>query len=384
MQAAGDMSVVSQTRTGLRPTVFFHRSDPTLRQDSHDALTKSRVAESLATLLGAEFGGEFRPGERPPGPAYLVPSETITSLAEARRLGVTGMDDLFGGVVPHAFVATKLISHPLVEGAAAAPVGWSRACAERNRSAVLPGYSVFTADDARKAFDALLPLGAVRLKDPGGVGGGGQWVVRDRPGFEARLDTFDAEQLATNGLVLELDLNEPKTYSVGQVQVGDLRACYIGVQSLTRNNHGHQVYGGSSLLVTRGTMDSLLQLELEPEMHTAVQQTLVYHHAAMDCFTGMFASRCNYDIIQGRDAAGREHSGVLEQSWRIGGASGAEAAALHAFRNSPRLLRVRASTVEVYGDDVTLPPGAELTYSGVDTNSGRLTKYVQVAAHVHA
>lgn len=384
MQAVGNMPVVDQTYAAPRPTVFFHRADPKLSAAGHDAITKAHVARSLAALMGAEFGGELDPGREIAGPVYVVPSETITSLAEARRLGITGVGDLFGGVVPHPFVATKLISHPLVEGAAAAPVGWSRACAERNRSAVLPGYSVFTADDARKAYDLLAPTGGVRLKDPGGVGGGGQWVAKDRADFEQRLASFEAETLATHGLALELDLHEPKTYSVGQVQVGSLKACYIGEQTLTRNNHGHEVYGGSSLLVTRGTMDNLLQMELEPELHTAVQQALVYHHAAMDCFTGMFASRCNYDVIQGSDAAGRQHSGVLEQSWRIGGASGAEAAALHAFRAEPRLLRVRASTTEVYGDRMTLPNGARITYSGVDPHVGQLTKYVQVSAHVHA
>ncbi len=383
-QAVGNRLALDAPRHAPRPTVFFHRSNPGQSADSHDAVTKSHVARSLASLLGGEFGGDLPAQPDGSAPAYLVPTETITSLAEARRLGIAGVDDLFGGVVPHPFVATKLISHPLVEDATAAPVGWSRACGERNRSAVLPGYSVFSAGDARKAFDRLAPTGAVRLKDPGGVGGGGQWVAHDRDDFESRLATFDAETLAAHGLVLELDLNEPRTYSVGQVVVGELRACYIGVQSLTRNNHGQSVYGGSSLLVTRGTMDSLLQLGLEPAMHTAVQQALVYHHAALDCFTGMFASRCNYDVIQGRDAAGREHTGVLEQSWRIGGASGAEAAALHAFRDEPRLQRVRASTVEVYGDAVRLPSGAKVTYSGVDAHAGRLTKYVLVAAHVHA
>lgn len=42
--------------------------------------------------------------------------------------------------------------------------------------------------------------------------------------------------------------------------------------------------------------------------------------AALDCFPGFFASRRNYHIGQGRDAKGRFKSGVLEQSWRIGGA----------------------------------------------------------------
>ena len=49
------------------------------------------------------------------------------------------------------------------------------------------------------------------------------------------------------------------------------------------------------------------------------------------------------------DAVGRRRSGVLEQSWRAGGASGAEIAALEAFRADPSLPSVRAITREVYG-----------------------------------
>ena len=88
----------------------------------------------------------------------------------------------------------------------------------------------------------------------------------------------------------------------------------------------------------------------------AVEQARVYDAAATGCFAGMFASRRNYDVARGVDAEGRRRSGVLEQSWRIGGASGAEVAALEAFRAEPGLRVVRAATVELYGPDVPPPP----------------------------
>jgi len=92
----------------------------------------------------------------------------------------------------------------------------------------------------------------------------------------------------------------------------------------------------------------------------------------------MFASRCNYDIAQGVDQEGRWYSGVLEQSWRMGGASGAEVAALEAFRNDPSLSVVRASTTEVYGESPTLPSGATVYFQGVDGKVGQLTKYARL------
>ena len=44
-----------------------------------------------------------------------------------------------------------------------------------------------------------------------------------------------------------------------------------------------------------------------------------------------FASRRNYDVVAGLDARGQRRCGVLEQSWRVGGASPAELVALAAF-----------------------------------------------------
>ena len=92
----------------------------------------------------------------------------------------------------------------------------------------------------------------------------------------------------------------------------------------------------------------------------------------------MFASRCNYDVVEGCDATGRQCVGVLEQSWRLGGASGAEVAALEALNDDPALQTVRASTTEVHGSGVPIPEGATLYFSGVDDHLGPITKYAQV------
>ena len=74
-------------------------------------------------------------------------------------------------------------------------------------------------------------------------------------------------------------------------------------------------------------------------------------------------------------------SGVLEQSWRLGGASGAEIGALEAFRADPSLRIVRAMTREVYGEAPALPAGAVVYYSGVDASVGALTKYALTEPH---
>src|SRR5215475_8869595 len=134
------------------------------RAHRHDGVTLSAIAARLAALKGYHFAGEFDPADRPTGRVYFVPSATIVGGAAANALGVRTEDDLFGGVVPHPFVATKAITHPLVEPDAAAPEGWSHGFARRIRSVVLAGFTAFTLPDARKAGLRLLEHGPVRLK----------------------------------------------------------------------------------------------------------------------------------------------------------------------------------------------------------------------------
>jgi hypothetical protein len=257
-------------------------------------------------------------------------------------------------------------------------MGWSHEHAACVREVVLPGYSAYSVEDGRVAGLRLLEGGAVRVKDAGGVGGGGQEVVTTPAQLDAHLQALDADALARQGIVLERNLRKVETHSVGQVRVGALTVSYFGSQRLIKTPQGHDVYGGSRLYVTRGALADLLELDLAGEVRTAVEQALTYHRAALLFFPGMFASRCNYDVAQGYDDGGRWRSGVLEQSWRIGGASGAEVGALEALQADPSLRMVRASTNEVYGEEAAAPPGAWVHYDGPDKHGGRLIKYVQV------
>jgi hypothetical protein len=73
---------------------------------------------------------------------------------------------------------------------------------------------------------------------------------------------------------------------------------------------------------------------------------------------GFMASRRNYDVAQGIGADGRARSGMLEPSWRIGGASSAELGALAAFARDPSWQIIRASPVEAYGKGHRAPSDA--------------------------
>ncbi|SPS01046.1 DUF3182 family protein [Cupriavidus taiwanensis] len=366
-------------------TVMAYGCETLDEADSHHGMTLANIARKVAWIAGLPFGGGYAAPAAGRPASYLVPAQTLVGRELAASLGVRGEDDLFGGVVPYAFVATKAITHGLVEPGAAAPRGWSEAFVRRVVGATLPGFTAFSLDDARTAALRLLTLGPVRLKDTGGVGGLGQRVVDGEAALEEALAALAPAEVERDGLVVERDLSAPQTYSVGKVVLAGLEASYCGTQGLTENNRGQKVYGGSTLTVVRGGFDALLQHPFDARILAAVRAAMVYHEAALACYGeggGMVLSRCNYDVAFGAPAGsadgGQMFCGVLEQSWRVGGATGAELVALAALRDDPDRTRVVASTREVYGNDVRVPEDAEIYYQGEDRHVGPLTKYARL------
>lgn len=102
---------------------------------SHERVTCTKLAPRLAALKGFDFKqrcGSFGGSQEQ---LYFVPRQTLIGDV-ARELGITGENDLFGGVVSHAVVATKAITHPLVSpklmhrkiGVGTSRNAWARQC----------------------------------------------------------------------------------------------------------------------------------------------------------------------------------------------------------------------------------------------------------------
>lgn len=358
-------------------SVVVWSADPGAYASDHERATRSNFAERLAALKQFRYAGEYDAARGHQGtPLYFVPSDTIASTQLARSLGISTPHDLFGGVVPHPFVATKAITHPLVGRAAVCPEGWEPGFAAAVADAVLDGFTAFSLEDARFAGRRLLDRGAARVKPVCATGGRGQTVVQDAGALDRCLAAMDESGIALHGVTLEQNLARPETFSVGQVLVDQMIVSYYGRQRMTRDNAGQSVYGGSDLTLVRGDFDALLALTSPPPpLRLAIDQARRYHRAVIDCYPGFFASRVNYDVAQGEAADGGWRSGVLEQSWRVGGATGAEMVALECFWRDPVLERVRVSCFEAYGESPVLPEGATVHYRGVDRQIGPLTKY---------
>jgi hypothetical protein len=342
----------------------------------HHKIVLDLGAKAIAKMMGYDFGGQYAAACDYASPLFFVPDDTVL-LDEATYLGIRSPNDLYGGVVPYLFVKTKAISHGLVDHHAERPLGWSTAFAEEVRESVLPGYTVFSNRDARVAARRMFTRGPIRLKKPLSASGRDQTVVTTWNELDAVLEKIAADEMAIYGLVLEENLRQVRTLSIGEVAVGSLRISYHGTQRTVRDNEGRPVYGGSDLVCVRGGWEVLGGLPMSPEVRTAVVAARRYDEATAE-FRGFTASRRNYDVGQGIGADGRPRSGVLEASWRVGGASSAELAALAAFARDPSLQIVGASHVEEYGSGRQAPADAIIDYQGDDPEAGPLLRYTMV------
>ena len=354
--------------------VYFSRLGAAMY--THEKVTLSIVAESIARVNDWCYAGVYDPAERSGGGLFFVPDDTLM-FDEARALGIHSSHQLYGAVAPYPFVKTKAITHGLVSSHAARPYGWSSIFAESVRNAVLPGYTVFSSDDARMAAMRLLPLGPIRVKEPLGDGGYGQTAVAGVAELDAFLEKLSLEEIECHGLVLETNLRRVTTRSVGQTMIGDRTITYHGTQRAVTNNHGLTVYGGSDLICVRGGWTELEKLPMNAEARLAVSQARTYDRNT-DRYPGFLASRRNYDIGQGIDGRGRWRSGVFEASWRSGGASTAELAALMAFAEDPALQVVEATSVKQFGRRTTIPRGAVIHFHDDDPEDGPLLRYTVV------
>ena len=340
---------------------------------AHEKATLEAVATSVAQIKHYEFAGWHDIARRHSDDIYFVPDDTLMP-DEAGSLGIRCANDLFGGVVSHPFVKTKAITHRLVSESADRPSGWSSIFEERVRDVVLPGYTVYSARDARVAAKRLTPHGPVRLKRAVACGSRGQIVIATADELDAFLDAFPSEELTAAGLVLESNLHDAITLSIGQIAMDGGVISYHGVQRFTDDNDGRVVYGGSDLVCVRGSWEALAELPITKEVRLGIKQAIAYERA-MDAYPGFLASRRNYDVGQGLDAQGKWRSGVFEASWRSGGASTAELAALTAFAQDPGLHVVNACSIKEYGTGHEPPPHATVHFHDYDPQDGPMIRY---------
>lgn len=363
--------LVSPATTCLRICLPPGYSDPGTQQGLEF------IAKELAVLMGlpeVKMVDSFRP--EPGRRSYALPPQTLTR-EQARALDIHSAADLYGGVVPHAFLVHKTAAHPLPEPGMAHPEGWQQALGLALRKVVLPGFSVFSGKDALHALSKLQQAGyrSLRIKLASANAGRGQGVVASRQELERLLDQFEWRGQLQHGVVLEENLPYSHTFSVGQADVGGSLISYIGQQHATVNHLGEKVYGGSTLLAARGGYEQLLKVGVVQNARSLIDVAARYEHAFFSAFPGLYASRRNYDVILGINMQGVQKLGVLEHSWRCGGASVAEVLALRTLQRNPHLSYTYAWTRERYVEQPDKARQSPYLYSLAPDHHGYLAKF---------
>jgi hypothetical protein len=254
----------------------------------HHKVVLDAVARAIAKIKRYDFGGQYDARRDYSRPLFFVPGDTLL-VEETADLGIHSSNDLYGGVVPHLFMKTKAITHGLINRHAERPLGWSPVFAERVREIVLPGYTIFSNRNAQLAARRMLRRGPIRVKKPLSASGKDQAVITSLNELEAVLETVSADEMAAYGLVLEENLRQVRTFSVGEVAVGSLRISYYGTQRTVSDNEGRPVYGGSDLVCVRGGWESLDALPMSSEVRAAVVAARLYDGATEE-FAGFMAS----------------------------------------------------------------------------------------------
>jgi len=304
-----------------------------------------------------------------------VPDHTLTAV-EADRLGVRTDRDLYGGVVPHAFVATRAAAHGPVSADAEVPQSWSYALARILSGCVLRGFSAFSHSDARLAAQKLLRNGPVRLNC--GDTEASCDMLCDMDEFDEALDGIAVIDFATQGVVIEQALAEQTTYVVGRARIANECVSYVGTRRTARIESGWPpVHAGCDLAVVPGDFTALERVGLSTEARYAVLKAARYDEAISHAYRSSFASRRSYDVVLGHDRHGAARMGVRGPSWSVAAESPAEIAAITAFRDVPGLRCLRASTYEAYGE-VDVPSDAMVYYRSSDPRRGVLTKYCTI------
>lgn len=306
-----------------------------------------------------------------PADTYYLPLYTL-SLAQAQQLGISNAAQLYGGVVPYDFLAHKAVAHPLPHADMERPEGWDNDLPLSLRHYVLPGYSTFSASDALHTMSLLDQEGqaGIRVKLVKSNAGKDQKVIYSRQDLEELLSLPTWKEQLKHGLVLEENLLDSQTFSIGQTQIGEQLFSYVGTQHQTNNLMQESVYGGTTLLLVRGGFQQLFKLSGMERIQHLVEITLNYENSISRAFPQLYASRRNYDVIVGKNARGHHKAGVLEHSWRFGGASIAEILAMRTLQDHPELDHAHAWTRERYVDNASSVKNSSHLYSlHKETNS---------------
>lgn len=299
-------------------------------------LKMGAVAGRIAGILGGEARdvSDLNPHRSGKDRNYVVPADAL-SRDDALRYGIFDADSVHGAIVANPMQAEKGALHLPVSPEASVPPWYSRSFARKlgEAAAVLPGFVVFTEEDAQEALTRLLGDGfTARYKKLPESQTRGQYPVQT-PSQLQEVIHKDFATFLECGAVIEADLQDLTEIDLGYVRMDGEDYSWIGAPV---NEPRFQ----TELTVFRGDFGDLATQLTDPNELTAVRQAQTVFETYRS--SGAIVGRAVFDVLQGYVSDDTFISGVVDPSLRIGGSTPAELRAIEELRENPDITKVRA------------------------------------------
>lgn len=330
--------------------VTFHIGNVDPRYRVFIESRNGQIALDIAGYIGIPFLGEYADEQR--GRVVVVPGKTITKL-EAEDFGISCDTQIYGAAIDNFDQVGKGILHRTFS--LDFPKFHSNKFAREIADVVLPGETTFSLSDTADAFRRFdtRRFGA-RIKQTNESDGLGQYSIKSEEELNEVIAGFDETHIVEHGLVLEPDVIDPKTISIGYARIGEDIFSFIAhqkndsveeVDAHTGKLNSRSRYLGATVQVVRGDFNNLFTINnLSYEEKIAVQSSQVFLDAYQE-YVFPIASRLSFDYLYGFDRTGQVIGGITDITARLGGTCPALLNAALAFKCNPFIGSVNS---EVY------------------------------------
>lgn len=301
------------------------------------------VAKYIAEYLGIPYSGEMGIVENN---VYYVPPVTQERGSLVASV-VKNSEDFYGLIVDDYNHVGKSILHMSVTQRV--PNFYSFDFAKSVENLVIPGISIFSRDDLRKGYLALRRFGKfdARLKLSDKSDGHGQFLIKTPEDLMRCSKEIDDEYIKNKGFILEANLEEAKTISIGFAILGRNMFSFMAIQKNDiAPEDGRNRYVGANVRVVKGEIDNLLNISENDIEKEAVEVGRSFYERYKSF--NPIASRLSFDFLYGKGSDGNDLAGVTDITGRLGGTCPALVLAANEFKDNSGLSMVRSEVTLNY------------------------------------
>ena len=296
-----------------------------------------RVARDIAGFCGIDYVG-CDGGSYDKGSLYLVPAKTVTK-RQAEILGASDDESFYGGAVEHRAHVGKAILHST--NSLKVPRFYSAEFACSVSDLVLPGITCFSRGDVAVGFEKSFNE-TVRLKVSEASDGHGQFLIRDTGELSTAMSTMSDREISESGVVLESNVFDGMTVSVGVLKVaGGVYGFVAKQKNDIAPEDGRNRYIGAEIYVVRDGMEGLMRDGMLMDRYGRAVMAGNSFLGRYSYFEPIF-SRVSFDYLQGLNSRGEMVGGITDITGRLGGSCPAVMQGISVLRGNREVLRVLA------------------------------------------